>query len=140
MRLVSRPLAPGEFDHELVWLVVSVTAIAAGAGWLWLGLGSPRCPFLAMTGYPCMTCGATRCAIAFGHGHFAQAWHWNPLALVGFCGVVVFDLYAAFVLVAGFPRLRLSDWTRGEKNGVRIAAVALIAVNWIYLLAHRSQY
>jgi len=140
MRLVSRPLAPREFDHELVWLVVSVVAIVAGSGWLWLGIGWPHCPLLAMTGYPCLTCGATRCAIAFGHGHFSQAWFWNPLALVGICGVVVFDLYAAIVLVARLPRFRLVDWSRAEKNAVRVGVIALILANWIYLLANRTQF
>jgi hypothetical protein len=140
MRLVSRRLAPGEFDHELVWLTVSVTAIGAGAGWLWLGLDWPRCPLLAMTGYPCLTCGATRCAIAFGHGHMSQAWLWNPLALLGICGLVLFDLYAAIVLGAGLPRLRLTNWTSPEKKVARIAIIALILANWIYLLAHRTQF
>lgn len=140
MRLVSRPLAPGEFDHELVWLTVTVAAAVLGAGWLWLGLGFPRCPLLAMTGYPCLTCGATRCAIAFGHGHFFQALHWNPLALVGLFGVVLFDVYAAIVLVTGSRRLRLTNWTRTEKNIARLAVIALLLANWIYLLAHRSQF
>jgi hypothetical protein len=140
MRLVSRPLAPGEFDHELVWLAVSVVAIVAGSGWLWLGLGWPRCPLLAITGYPCLTCGATRCAIAIGHGHFFQAWLWNPLALIGSCGLVVFDLYAAIVLVARLPRFRMVDWSRTQKNAVRVGVIALILANWIYLLAHRTQF
>ena len=140
MRLVSRPLAPKEFDHELIWLTVSVTAMAGGAVWMWLGFGWPRCPLLAMTGYPCLTCGATRCAMALGHGHLTQAWHWNPLALLALCGVVIFDLYAAIVLVGRLPRLRLIEWTRGGKKVVRLAVIGLIAVNWIYLLAHRSQF
>ena len=140
MRLISRRLTPGDFDHELVWLSVSTVAAAAGVGWLWLGLGWPRCPLLAMTGYPCLTCGATRCAIAFGHGHFFQAWLWNPLALAGLCGVVLFDLYAAVVLVARLPRLRPIDRSRAEKRIVRVTVVALLAVNWIYLLAHRTQF
>jgi len=140
MRLVSRHLGPKEFDHELVWLAVSVTAAVVGGAWLWLGLGWPRCPFLAMTGYPCLTCGATRCAIALGHFHLIHAWHWNPLAFVALCGVALFDVYAAIVLAARWPRLRLVDWTRSEKNVLRVAVVALLAVNWIYLLAHRAQF
>ncbi len=140
MRLVLRPLAPKEFDHELVWLAVSVAAIVAGSGWLWLGLAWPRCPFLALTGYPCLTCGATRCAIAFGHAHFSQAWHWNPLASVAICGVILFDVYAAIVLIGGLPRLRLVDWTRGERKAARIGTIVLIAVNWVYLLAHRGRF
>jgi hypothetical protein len=140
MRLVSRPLAPKEFDHELVWLGVSVTALMAGGTWLWLGLAWPRCPLLALTGYPCLTCGATRCAIAFGHGHVFQAWHWNPLAFVAMCGVILFDIYAAIVLAARLPRLRLVDWKRSEKTVLRVIVVAVLAVNWGYLLAHRSQF
>ena len=140
MRLVSRPLAPKEFDHELVWLAVSLAAFVGGGAWLRLGLAWPRCPFLALTGYPCLTCGATRSAMALGHFHLAQAWHWNPLAFVAIGGVVLFDIYAAIVLVARLPRLRVVDWTRSESNVFRAAVVALVAVNWVYLLAHHAQF
>jgi Protein of unknown function (DUF2752) len=140
MRLVWRRISPADFNHELVWLVVSVAALAAGLIWLRLGLPWPRCPFLAVTGYPCLTCGATRCTIALLHGNFPLAWSWNPLAFVALGGVALFDLYAAVVLLAQTPRFRVIDWTRAEKNAVRIAVVALIALNWIYLLAHRAQF
>ena len=140
MRLVWRRTSPAEFNHELVWLVVSVAALAAGLVWLGLGLPGPRCPFLAVTGYPCLTCGATRCTIALLHGNFSVAWSWNPLAFVALCGVGVFDLYAAVVLLGRTPRIRVISWTRAEKNIVRIAVVVLIAINWIYLLAHRTQF
>ena len=140
MRLVTRPLAPKEFDHELVWLAVSVAVLVAGGGWLWLGLPWPGCPLLELTGYPCLTCGATRCAMALGHGHLLQALQWNPLAFVGLGGLALFDLYAAVVLLTRWPRLRLVDWTRAEKNAVRIGVIVLVAVNWIYLLAHRGRF
>ena len=140
MRLVSRRIAPGEFNHELVWLVVSLAAAVGGAIWLGLGLPMPHCPFLAATGYPCLTCGATRCSIALLHGHFGAAWLWNPLAFVALGGLALYDLYAVIVLVAGLPRLRLVDWTAVERNAVRIGVIALIAVNWIYLLAHRGRF
>jgi uncharacterized protein DUF2752 len=140
MRFVWRRIPRHDFDHELVWLAVSVAGAVGGPIWLRLGLPTLRCPFLAVTGYPCLTCGATRCAIALGHGNFSAAWLWNPLALVALCGVVVFDVYAAIVLIARAPRLRLVDWSRAEKNTIRIAVVTLIVVNWIYLLAHRGQF
>ena len=140
MRLVWRRSAPGEFNHELVWLAVSLAAVVGGAIWLGLQFPTPRCPFLAITGYPCLTCGATRCAIAFLHGNFSAAWHWNPLALLALGGVAVFDIHAAIVLVAGAPRLRSVEWSRREKNALRLAVVALIVVNWVYLLAHRAQF
>jgi len=128
------------FDHELVWLAVSIAALVGGAVWLGLHLPTLRCPFLAVTGYPCLTCGATRCAITLLNGNFSAAWHWNPLALVALCGVAIFDIYAAIVLLTRAPRLRLIDWSRAEKNAVRVAVVAVIAVNWIYLLSHRAQF
>jgi len=140
MRLVWRRITPSDFNHELVWLAVSVAAAVGGAIWLRLGLPTLRCPFLAVTGYPCLTCGATRCAIALGHGNFFAAWVWNPLALVALCGVVVFDVYAAVVLMGRTMRLRIIDWTRAEKNAVRIAVVTLIVMNWVYLLGHRGQF
>lgn len=140
MRLVWHRISPADFNHELVWLTISVAALAAGLIWLGLGLRGLGCPFLAVTGYPCLTCGATRCAIALLHGNFSVAWSWNPLAFVALCGVALFDLYALVVLLMRIPRLRVIDWTRAERNAVRISVVALIAVNWIYLLVHHSRY
>jgi hypothetical protein len=128
------------FDHELVWLSVSLAALAGGAAWMAIGLGWPQCPFLAMTGWPCLTCGATRASIAFLHGDFLRAFSWNPLAFLALCGVAVFDVYAVVVLLGRRPRLRIVDWARTEKNAVRIAIVCALLVNWIYLLAHRGRF
>ena len=140
MRVVRRPLSPGEFDHELVWLVVTLGTFAAGAVWLKLGFPLPHCPFLAMTGYPCLTCGATRCAIAFAHGDFPHALTWNPLATIALLAVLLFDLYAVIVLVARGPRLRIVEWTRREQRFARILVIGFLLLNWAWLLAHRAQY
>jgi hypothetical protein len=140
MRVVRRRLSPGEFDHELVWLVISVTAIAIGAIWLRLGLPTMRCPFLAMTGYPCLTCGATRCSIALAHANFGAALDWNPLATIALCGLALFNVYALIVLLARLPRLRIVAWTQREKTVARIIAVAVLLLNWAYLLFHQTRY
>jgi hypothetical protein len=128
------------FDHELIWLTVSGALLAGGAVWLALGLGWPQCPFLAVTGFPCLTCGATRATIAFLRGDFAMALSWNPLAFLALCGVAVFDIYAAVVLLGRVPRLRIVDWTSTEKSLLRIAVVCALALNWIYLLAHHDRF
>ena len=140
MRLLWRRRSANGPDHELIWLAVSVVVLAGGAAWLALSLPWPRCPFFDVTGLPCVTCGATRSTIAFLQGDFLSALRWNPLVAVALCGVIAFDLYAAVVLAGRRPRLRIVDWTITEKNVVRIAVISLVALNWIYLLAHRHRF
>ena len=140
MRLVRRRIPANGIDHELIWLVVSVTAGAMGLLAFVFGLNWPRCPFLAVTGFPCLTCGATRATIAFLQGNFSLAWWWNPLALLALCGVALFDLYAIAMLLSRSARIRIVDWTSVEKNFVRIAVVSLLMLNWLYLLSHRDRF
>lgn len=134
MQLVRRPLAPSETDYEFIWLLVCVGGFAVAAIWLELTLPWPICLFHAITGHPCATCGATRSAIAFFHGHFLSALKWNPLAFVAYCAIVIFNVYALAVLIARAPRLRLLNFAPAEKNILRATAVALVLGNWIYLL------
>jgi len=133
MRLIVRRLEPGELNHELLWLGVSVGALALAVIWFLLGLPWPICVFHTLTGHPCATCGATRSAIAFFHGQFFSAWKWNPLAFIGYCTLSIFNAYAATVLVSGAPRLRLAHIKTNEKKFLRVFVIALLALNWIYL-------
>ena len=135
MRIVRRPLAPGENDYELIWLCVTLVSLAAAAGWLTVGLPWPHCAFLALTGHPCVTCGATRCAIALFHANFFGAWKWNPFVFVLLFGISIFDIYAFVVIVTRGRRLRLTNFSAGEKNLVRIIAIVVLLANWIYLLS-----
>jgi hypothetical protein len=140
MRLVWRRRSGNGPDHELIWLAVSIATLAGGVAWLALSLPGLRCPFFAVTGLPCLTCGATRGTIAFLHGHLFLALRWNPLAVVALSAVIAFDLYAAIVLLGRMPRLRIVNWTNTEKKGVRIAVIGLLVLNWIYLLAHHDRF
>ena len=135
MRVVRRPLAPREIDHELIWLSVSLGSLAFAALWFAVGLPWPHCMFLTITGHPCLTCGATRAAIAFFHLDFRSAWSWNPLVFAVLCGLSIFDAYAFAVLVLRAPRLRIVHFSAAEKNFVRAIAVILLLANWIYLLS-----
>jgi Protein of unknown function (DUF2752) len=134
MQIARRPLAPGETDHELIWLSVSLGGLGLAVTWLALHLPWPICLFHALTGQPCATCGATRSAVAFFHAQFFSAWKWNPLAFVVYCALSIFDAYAAIVLITRAPRLRLARITAPEKRFIRASVVSLFAVNWIYLL------
>jgi hypothetical protein len=139
MRLRIRRLAPGEFDHELLWLSVSLSTLLLAAGWLATGLPWPRCIFHEITGLPCVTCGMTRSAIAFFQGHFLAALKWNPLVFVFLFGAMVFDLYAFAVLVTRSPRLRVVFGQAERKYG-RGAVICALALNWIYLLSHYKAF
>ena len=46
----------------------------------------PLCPSAYFSGTPCPTCGTTRSVWHIFHGHFRQAWAFNPL---GFLVVVI---------------------------------------------------
>jgi len=140
MRVVWRRMPAGGFNYELIVLAASITALVGTLAWTSIGLAWPQCPFLAMTGWPCMTCGATRAAIAFLEVNFLQAFSWNPLAALALCGVVAFDLYAVVVLLSRAPRLRVGDWTRTERNVVLMAVVCAVLLNWLYLLSHRGHF
>ena len=135
MQICRRSLGRNEIDHELLWLGFSVGSLACAAIWFWLGLPWPRCTFHSLTGRPCLTCGATRAAIQFFHGHFLAALRWNPIVFAVLCGLSTFDVYAAAVLVLRAPRFRIEKFTAAEKKYARYGVIALLALNWIYLLS-----
>lgn len=137
MQVLRRPLARREIDHELLWLLVSLGGFLVLALWLQARLPVPRCLFHDLTTWPCPTCGATRAAWQFLHGHFATSFHFNPLAFLACCAILAFDLYALLVLLCRVPRFRLVGFTRGEKVFLRGAALALLFGNWLYLLSAR---
>jgi hypothetical protein len=124
-------------DHELVWFLVSLGGFLGLMVWFAARLPTPGCPFRSLTGLPCLTCGATRSAYQFLHGHFAASFLFNPLAFVTYCGLIIFDIYAFVVLITGSPRFRLVKFSHAEKLLLRWAAVLLLASNWIYLLTAR---
>ena len=134
MQICWRRVAPGELDHEFLWLSVSLSTVALAAAWLAVGLSWPHCVFLAITGHPCLTCGATRAAIQFLHGNFLAALRWNPLAFAFLCGFTIFDVYATIVVLARAPRIRISGLASAEAKLVRLLVVGMLALNWIYLL------
>lgn len=136
MRILARRLDGNEIDYELVWLGASLASLALATAWFVIGLPWPRCVFHDLTGLPCVTCGMTRCAIQFFHGHFLAALKWNPLIFTALCSVLAFDLYAFATLTTRAPRLRISFVTQRAKTFVRVSVILAFALNWIYLLLH----
>ena len=139
MQLVPRPLHKGEVDHERLWLFVSIAGVAVAAVWLGIGLPWPICWFHELTGEPCATCGATRATIAFLHGHFLDAFRWNPLAFFACIAIALFDIYAMAVLLMRRRRLRVI-FNGAEKRILRFSAISVLLLNWAYLLAHSTMF
>lgn len=140
MQLLVRRLTPGELDHELIWLSVSVLSLSFAAAWLAIGLPWPRCVFHDLTSLPCVTCGMTRCAIQFFHGHFLAALQWNPFVFAVLCALVAFNVYALATLLARTPRLRIHLSTQRAKTILRVSVISVLALNWTYLLLHWRNY
>jgi hypothetical protein len=140
MQLCRHQLEPGETDHELIWLTVSLGSLALATAWFAVGLPWPRCAFHDLTGLPCVTCGMTRSAIQFFHGHFLAAWKWNPLVFAFLCGVTAFDLYAFTVIATRVPRVRIVVHTQSKKKYARGIVIGALALNWIYLLSHYKAF
>src|SRR5437660_6245291 len=134
MQIVRRPLAPGETNHELLWLSVSLGGLALAATWLALKLPWPICLFHSLTGHPCLTCGATRSAVAFFHAHFFAAFQWNPLAFLFYSALSIFNLYALAVIVTRSPRAGIVELTASQRKFSRGAIVGLLALSWNDLL------
>ena len=126
---------PGQPDPELLALGASAGTLAWGCAWVAGGLPLPACAFHAITGCPCPTCGATRCVLALLHGRLGEALAWNPLVFTGIAALALLNLYAAAVLAARLPRVRLS-LTGCEARILRWACVVLLAANWAYEIQH----
>ena len=135
-----RSLSPDTIDYEFIWLSVSVVSVGMAAVWFAVGLPWPRCLFHDLTGLPCLTCGMTRAAIQFFHGHFLKALWWNPLVFIGLCGLSIFNIYAFAVLILRAPRLRIRFNTEPEKRTVRFLVLAALISNWAYLLSHWRRF
>ncbi|HEY2568533.1 MAG TPA: DUF2752 domain-containing protein [Candidatus Udaeobacter sp.] len=136
MRLRVCRLSPGEIDHELIWLSVSLLSLGIAAVWLTIGLPWPHCAFHEMTGLPCITCGMTRCGMQFFHAHFLTALKWNPLVFVFLCALAAYDLYALATLAMSTRRLRISFYTQTARTFARMAVIMALMLNWGYLLVY----
>ncbi|HEY3898663.1 MAG TPA: DUF2752 domain-containing protein [Chthoniobacter sp.] len=129
-----RRLRPGEIDHEVIWLGVSLACLAGAWLWLHLALPLPGCVFHRVTGLPCPTCGMTRCLrYSFQHDWRAAA-RINPLGFLGYGAVAAYDIYAAIVVLFRLPRLRFDGLTFRTGQIVRFVVIGAIIVNWAWLI------
>ena len=88
------------------------------------------CPFRALVGIPCLTCGGTRALLALARFDVGAAFSWNPLAAAAGILLVVGGLVALGAALSG----------RGVESprptgALRAALVFAVAANWVFLVA-----
>ena len=121
----------GELEFGIIYGGIVLLAILAGR-FLPVLAAAPSCVFRALTGLPCPTCGSTRSIVHLAHGDIVHAFVMNPLtAACAFVGVI-YLFYTVLSLVFDMPRIKFV-LTEKEKDGIRIAVVMILLLNWVYL-------
>jgi uncharacterized protein DUF2752 len=129
VRLVARP---GATPLGAIFLACGIV-MAAGIGLLHLDrLPIALCAFKAVTGLPCLSCGTTRAFARLFTLDVPGAMAMNPLAAAVALALVPWGS-ADLVLLARDRALAL-EISPGFAPAVRIAAAALVAANWAYLI------
>ncbi|GEJ57544.1 DUF2752 domain-containing protein [Anaeromyxobacter diazotrophicus] len=118
------------FGHPEVYAAVFALsfAVARFAPWLVAGLG---CPFRALTGVPCATCGMTRAFVRLAHGEVAAAALASPFGALLAAGAWLFAAAAAVRLALGLPWPRVSA---GAARRLALLGVLALLANWAFLV------
>jgi hypothetical protein len=125
---------PKREERQLAWLwgVVAVCSLLLRPFWLLLAPFAPACPFRAITGIPCLTCGTTHAALALLNGRFGDAFAANPLAaLAGIAfvgGGLLAPVWATFNWSVPEILTPLPKWARAAMAAVLLAGWAYVIV------------
>lgn len=117
---------------SVLGIAVAVTPDPSGLGThRQLGLG--RCNVVAITGYPCPTCGMTT---AFAHavrGQMVASFEAQPAGMVLAVATLVAALLCVYTLATS--RVWTVNWYRISPMWVPIILAALVLSGWVYKLA-----
>lgn len=109
--------------------------VCAGLAMAWIQLGLPRlfCPFRAITGLPCPTCGSTRMVEALAAGNAARAFQSNPMVFLILAGIAIWAMCSLVGRWRDWPQPRVILSARG-KQIARLGAWLMLAAGWAYLI------
>ncbi len=123
-------------DRQLavLWGVLAVSSLLLRPFWLALAPLLPPCPFRALTGIPCLSCGTTRAAEALLHGDVLRALAINPLATMAGVAFIAGGLAAPLWALAALPLPRIGA---PAPRPLRFALVAVLLLDWAWVIATR---
>lgn len=106
--------------------------LAGGLGILWLtysmGVMIP-CPFKAVTGIPCPSCGGMRSLDALIHGDYVQALRINPLSVLLIVGIACSCLWLTWDLLRDTNTFNKTIKKLNNRS-VLWFVIALLVANW----------
>lgn len=133
MEICSRKYRSGFLvEYGLVYGILGILVLIA-ARLLPLSSIPFACPFKAITGIPCPTCGSTRAFMYFAHLDIVGAFSINPLisTLIILGIVLLFYSLSAFFLSPLSLSIKLN---RRENRFIRSGVIGVIILNWFYLI------
>ncbi|BDG09891.1 DUF2752 domain-containing protein [Anaeromyxobacter paludicola] len=131
--MASRAEARPPFGHVEVFALLGASSFLAARFFPVLALRL-RCPLLALTGWPCPTCGMTRAFVRLAHGAVGGAVAASPLGALLAAAAWAFGAAALAAWAAGRP---LPALPRPAQRALAAALVGLAAVNWSWLCLTR---
>ncbi len=136
-KIISQNKSIQGYQFGILYGVLGSMMLVGARLVLWLNPPLPKCIFKELTGYPCPTCGATRCVCEFSQGHFWDSFLMNPLIFLIGVAIGLFAVYSIGVYFFNFPEIKF-DWVKKKSNLFKILSVLAILVNWAYLITvHR---
>jgi hypothetical protein len=130
----GKALAPQRVDHEAIWGPLAILALLAARFFPFDLVSLGFCPWRALTGIPCPTCGGTRCMMELTRLDLPAALAMNPLVALAGLGAAAYAVHALGVWLLGWRRWRPSVSSPRAQRALRIGAVTALLLNWAYLI------
>jgi hypothetical protein len=112
---------------HVVWMIIIFGILA-----VYKFIPPTVCVFHELTGYPCLSCGATRAANALFKGDLLGVFYFNPLAVIFGAGLFFFSLFKLLEYIFKFKLIL--RFNRKTALGARLLLVIIVAANWLFLI------
>ena len=84
----------------------------------------PKCVFKKLTGWDCAACGNQRAFHALLHGHFCEAFHYNPFAIISvpYLLLIIFTTFSTSAIAL--------KWRRYVQHRITILTYLVLLILW----------